>query len=105
MPDGGFGEDKTEQVPQYIFRPLKIPKTGRALEDAHGKEQDKQAVAHAHEGVVDAQDKGPYTPALEALGGLGQQGPYLGELVVPAREGVFKVADYPVVTYIKFTSL
>ncbi len=84
-------------MPQGKLRALEVPKAGGALEDAHGEEQDQEAVADAHHGGVDAGDGGPNIAALEALRRLRQQGPYLGQLTVPVRQGAFQDAYDPVV--------
>ena len=85
-------------MPQGKFRALEVPKAGGALENAHGEEQNQEAVANAYHGGVDAGDSGPNIAALEALRRLRQQGPYLGQLAVPVRQGAFQDAYDPVVT-------
>ena len=82
---------------QGKFRALEVPEAGGALEHAHGEEQHQQAIADPHHGVVDAGDHRPDVPAFEALRGLRQQGPYLGQFAVPVRQRVFQDIDDPVV--------
>lgn len=84
-------------MPQSKLRALEIPKAGGALENAHGEEQDQEAVANTYHGGVDAGDGGPNVAALKALRRLRQQGPYLRQLAVPVRQGAFQDAYDPVV--------
>ena len=83
---------------QGELRALEVPEAGGALEDTDGEEEHQESIADAHQGIVDAGDDAPDVPALEGVWGLGQQGPYLGQLAVPAGQSVFQEPNDPVVT-------
>ena len=44
--DGQLCQHKADEMPQYKFRALEVPKAGGGLENAHGEEQHQQAIAH-----------------------------------------------------------
>ena len=82
---------------QGKFRALKVPETGRALENANGKKQNQQAISNPHQSVMDAEDSVPYIAAFEGLRRLGQKGPYLGQFVVPPGKRVLQNINDPVI--------
>lgn len=95
--NGDFGSGEADEMAQNKLRALKVPEGCCRVENAHGKEQNQQAVADAYKGGVDVDDDIPYLSALEALWGLCDETPKLRELFVPSANGVFQRVDYPVV--------
>ena len=71
-PHGYFCQNEADEMPQSKLRALEIPKAGGALENAHGEEQNQEAVANAYHGGVYAGDSGPNIAAFEALRRLRQ---------------------------------
>ena len=82
---------------QGIFRPLQVPETGRGLEYPHSEKQHQKAVAHGLQPLIDADNGVPYIAAPELLGRGGNQGPYLGQLVIPNLKGGLQSLYHPVI--------
>ena len=65
--------------------------------NAHSKEQHQKTVTDGLQRTVDVHDGRPDRAALEVLRRFRDKQPYLGQLIVPGGQRIFKIGYNPVV--------